>query len=166
MHSGFLSLQKFLLKGIGFSFNAGISFFQNPLLSIAGYTSMCTIIIAMAAYIYENFDDLEKVTDALTLLLQGTTSSLKAISFVFYRERFRKLYYKLDDINKSTQVHFKSSVKNIKFFNDKAVYMSTAYVWSCFIAGSTAQLIPLIKSTLMWLRSDGHFEKLLPYLAV
>lgn len=153
------------MKGIGFSFDADRSFFHNPLVFVAGFSSMFTIIMAMAAYIYYNFEDLDKVTDALTLLLQGATSGFKAIAFVCFRKRFRSMYYKLSYVNKTAKMHFKSSADNIKSFNDKAIYISTVYVWSCFIAGSTAQLIPFVKSIIMYFGNGDSFEKVLPYLA-
>lgn len=166
MELEFLKLQKMLLKGIGLSFDKDKPFFKNILKFCIGFISMFAIIIAISAYIFENFKDLEKLTDALTLLLQGATSALKAVTFLWYRKRFQNMYYSLDDLNKKALSKFPKIRNTLNMFNSKANNITNAYIWACIAAATTAQLIPLIKSSFSYFRNGGSFERIMPYLAL
>lgn len=166
MESEFLSLQKFLMKGIGLSWSSKNSFVNHKLVFMAGFASMTSIILAMAAYIYENSEDLGKITDASTLMLQGSTSLLKTICFLVYKKEFKNIYYKLYDIYKKANNEFKTSIDILKSFHDKSRRISKAYVWLCILAGGSAQLVPLVRSSISYLQTRDTFQRLLPYLAM
>lgn len=165
MQSDFLSLQKFLLKLIGATFDEGKSFFQNPLLFLFGFISTALLDIAMIFYVFANFDDLDKATDCLNVAFQGASCSLKTICFIWQREGFRAMYHTLDSTNKKLSDEYKSSFENLKKYNDKAVKISTAYVWACYSAGAIGQVLPFLNSCFMYFFKGNDFDKEVPYLA-